>query len=260
MPLAEMFPRVPAEELEAARVAVGHASDASVGYNLLLIEGGGERILIDTGVGKGDLLGHLAVAGVTPEQIDRVVITHGDGDHIGGLGSFGRARFVMTPQAWELWTSPDGLARMVHEFVNLFQGIRPEADLVASSTQRGRHGRKTLPNLADRVDLIDPETEFGPGLRLVPSPGHRSDHTAVEVTSEEGVLLHVVDGIRHPLQADYPDWTSFIDSYPEQTAASNRALLERAVEREALLFGAHLPFPGLGRVRSAGEGWEWVDP
>jgi glyoxylase-like metal-dependent hydrolase (beta-lactamase superfamily II) len=260
MPLAEMFPRVPAEELEAARVAGGHASDAPVGYNLLLIEGGDERILIDTGVGNGELLGHLAAAGVEPAQIDRVVITHHDGDHIGGMDAFGRARFVMTPQAWELWTSPDGLSRMVHEFVSLFQGVRPESDLIASSTQRGRHGRETLPNLADRVDLIDPETDFGPGLRLVPSPGHRSDHTVVEVASEGEVLLHVVDGIRHPLQAAHPDWTSFIDSYPERTAASNRALLERAAERGALLFGAHLPFPGLGRVRSAGEGWEWIDP
>lgn len=264
MEMAQLFPRVPPAELRAALAASGADPEIPVGYSCLLIDSGEGRVLIDTGGGSGELLDNLASAGYAPDDIDRVVITHGDGDHIGGIGSFGRARFVMTPLAWELWTGEVERRRMVDEFVELFRGSRSPAELAATAEQRERYGREVLPALAERVELVEPEVEFAPGMRLVAAPGHRSDHTAVEIESEGELLLHVVDGIRHALQATHPGWTSYIDSYPEQVAQTNRRLLARAAEREALVFGAHLPFPALGRVRSApaagDSGFVWDDP
>jgi len=34
-------------------------------------------------------------------------------------------------------------------------------------------------------------------------------------------------------------------------------LLSMAVEQQALVFGSHLPFPGVGRVVPQGAGWLW---
>ncbi len=53
-----------------------------------MIEGFEKTILFDTGTSGPILLNNLAVLGFDPSQIDTVIISHGDWDHIGGLWSF----------------------------------------------------------------------------------------------------------------------------------------------------------------------------
>lgn len=84
-----------------------------------------------------------------------------------------------------------------------------------------------------------------------------SDHSAVEIASQGETLLHVVDAIRHPVQVANPEWASFIDSLPAQIGPTNRLLLDRAVDKQATVFGAHLAFPALGRVEETDEAWRW---
>src|SRR6202022_5122614 len=61
--------------------------------NMLVVDTGRERILVDNGFGEtlgptfGSFRGldpHLQRAGITPESIDLVVTSHGHLDHIGG--------------------------------------------------------------------------------------------------------------------------------------------------------------------------------
>ncbi len=83
-------------------------------------------VLIDTGVGndkhrasnpiwhlrRGTFLDDLAAAGVTPEQVDVVVITHMHVDHVGWntrlvdgawLPTFPNARYVFPGEEWAFW-------------------------------------------------------------------------------------------------------------------------------------------------------------
>src|SRR5258707_9057636 len=62
--------------------------------NILVVDTGAERILVDTGFGEKlgpsfgtfpGLQANLRRAGITPESIDLVVISHGQLDHIRGL-------------------------------------------------------------------------------------------------------------------------------------------------------------------------------
>lgn len=60
----------------------------------------------------------------------------------------------------------------------------------------------------------------------------------------------------------HPDWTVAFDTNEAQAAASRKQLLAKAAADRTRLFGYHLPFPGLGRVRADGRGqgggYEWL--
>ena len=53
--------------------------------NAYLISSGKTRVLIDAGLSAREITRRLALAGLTPSDLDGVVITHEHSDHVGGL-------------------------------------------------------------------------------------------------------------------------------------------------------------------------------
>ena len=96
-------------EAEFRRMAGGDAAAASV--NTFLLKMDGKYILADTGNGgtKGSMLKNLKKAGVAPEQIEAVLLTHMHGDHIGGLvdesgkAVFPRAKLYISVPECDYW-------------------------------------------------------------------------------------------------------------------------------------------------------------
>jgi len=87
--------------------------------NILVVDTGRERILVDSGFGEklgpsfGSFPGleaNLRRAGIAPESIDLVVTSHGHLDHIGGFVTkagalaFPKAQFVFFDTEWNYWT------------------------------------------------------------------------------------------------------------------------------------------------------------
>ena len=124
-------------------------------YPSLVIDTGRERVLVDTGAGNlapttGQLLPDLRAAGIEPESIDIVVITHGHADHIGGIVTadgklaFPRASYVMWSTEWDFWTStPDLSALHIPDFIRQallrVGGAQPAAaGRTGGATHRGR--------------------------------------------------------------------------------------------------------------------------
>ena len=150
---------------------------------------------------------------------------------------------------------------MVKEIISLIRKSLSPEDLEARAQWRRDFFLKLLPRIQERLKPVAFEQEFLPGIKLFDATGHRSDHSGVEIMGGGQTLLHVVDSFRHPLQLHY-DWASFIDSYPSRLIQSNKQIVKRALQNEALLFGSHLSFPGLVQLRQTNEGleWHWVRP
>jgi phosphoribosyl 1,2-cyclic phosphodiesterase len=58
--------------------------------NALVVEAGGTRVLLDCGFGPRNLALRLARAGLVPEDIDAILVTHEHADHLGGVAACAR--------------------------------------------------------------------------------------------------------------------------------------------------------------------------
>ncbi|WP_373506408.1 MBL fold metallo-hydrolase [Thiocapsa sp.] len=68
--------------------------------NATLVESAGCRVLVDNGFSLRELYRRLSAAGVEPDSIDVLLLTHEHGDHVKGVRSFARRHRV------EVWTTP----------------------------------------------------------------------------------------------------------------------------------------------------------
>jgi glyoxylase-like metal-dependent hydrolase (beta-lactamase superfamily II) len=223
-------------------------------YPCLVINTGQHRVLIDTGAGDlapttGKLQQNLKQAGIRPEDIDTVILTHGHLDHIGGAvdaqgkPAFPKARYVMWKTEWEFWTHDPDISSL--PIPDLFK------QLILASTQ------KNLPPLQDRLELIDQETEIVPGIRAIAAPGHTPGHMAVAISSKGEQLWHLADTVAHPIHLEQPDWHLAFDMSPEETVATRYRLLQQAADSKAMVLLTHFPAPGLGHIIPNGERWQW---
>jgi len=236
-----------AERMLAAFRAL--SAPLTFGRNILLLDIGDKRVLIDSGMGQSDpadpghLLDRLREENITPESINTVVITHYHQDHIGGLldragnPTFPKARLVVPGQEHAYWMSEDILA-----------GLDP------SDAARLR---QTFAAYAGRLTLMDDTADIEPGIHYVPAVGHSPGHRAVHIESGEARLLHIVDAIHMPIQLNALDAAPFDWQQPDVAMETRRALLARAESENLLLMAYHFPFPGLGCVQRRGELLAW---
>lgn len=94
-----------------------------------LVQSAGSTILVDTGLDDDRLLAGLAAAGVEPDAVDTVVLTHTHGDHYRSVHLLPNARVLASgPEvnAWRARGSPDKelLARLVPTVTVIAPGVR----------------------------------------------------------------------------------------------------------------------------------------
>jgi glyoxylase-like metal-dependent hydrolase (beta-lactamase superfamily II) len=221
----------------------------------LLIETGGQRVLIDTGIGPtyptpGTLLTALAAEGIDRAAIDVVLFTHLHFDHAtgafdaAGTPVFPNARYLVGRVEYAFWWDEPSLVEL------------PLPDEIKRSL-RGA-AKAALVALQGRIEQVEPGDEVAPGVRVVDAAGHTPGHLAVEATAGGEGLLLVGDAASQPvLHLEHPDWFARPDNWPVRSVESRRRLLDRAAAEDLLVATYHFPFPGLGRVTKAGDGWRW---
>ncbi len=205
-----------------------------------LVNTGSELVLFDTGLGQGGIQSALADAGVTPDQIDVVVITHMHPDHIGGMTTddaptFANARYVTASPEYDFWAAQDAGNRV--------------GDLVAA---------KVTP-LAEKMTFVEDGGEVASGISAVAAYGHTPGHTVYHLESNGQRLVLTADLANHYVWSfAHPEWEVRFDMYKAAATASRRNVLGMLAADKVPMIGYHMPFPAAGFVETRGEGFRFV--
>lgn len=208
--------------------------------NFLLIDTGDKYILVYAGLGEaylptaGKLLAHLKTQGISSDDIDTVVITHGHMDHIGGLSNdgiptFPNAEYIIRKDEWDSW---------VHN-------------------SNSKEYEKLIP-LKDHIVLITQDIEVVPGIHLVHTPGHTAGHLSLSICSGGKYLLVASDILNDPITLKRLPSYIRAEMSPEQGLETRKRFLQDALDKSALLFVCHYPFPGLGHITKEDFIWKWL--
>jgi glyoxylase-like metal-dependent hydrolase (beta-lactamase superfamily II) len=247
----------PAALAEAGAVEGFDPEGIVLGIHPLLVETGGQRVLLDAGLGSGEpsgtLLASLAAEGIAPEEIDVVLITHMHGDHFGGaLDAAGKlvfphARHLINAAEYEFWSAGPSLAELAipDEFKDVFR--QASVDVLRALDGTGK------------LEQIAPGDEIAPGVTVLDAKGHTPGQLAVEVSSDSEGLIHIVDVAHVPqIHLTHPDWFMAADNWPAWSVTTRQLLFDRAADENLLVATYHFPFPGLGRVTKDEIGWIWT--
>ena len=181
----------------------------------------------------------LQAAGVAPEAVTHLVITHAHGDHFNGLTrESGGVDRPIYPNALHYLGRGD------------WEMIQPQlAD--PQSLQSRTLGAVARAGL---LQLVDSEMEILPGIRILPAPGESPGHQIVRIETDGEILYHVGDLYHHEVEVVRPEWACH---WAEATAhnVSRAAFLSAAIPENARVLASHIE--GFGRIRAVGEGMVW---
>lgn len=167
--------------------------DAPLGmsYYVWVVRGGHAPVVIDTGFTASvarrrnrprlaDPVALLDRAGVGPDEVRDVVLTHLHYDHVGNVAAFPRARFWIQQREWDFWRGP--LARR-----SAYARLVERADL----SLLGRLERK------GRLVLVDGDASVDEGLSLHLVGGHSPGLQVVRVALADGPLVLAGDAAHY---------------------------------------------------------------
>jgi glyoxylase-like metal-dependent hydrolase (beta-lactamase superfamily II) len=224
----------------------GHVNAFTVntGSKLYLIDAGGPAAFIPS---LGRFSAGLAAAGIAPEQVDQVLLTHLHVDHIAGLTDtngqavFPNAGLTMLAEEHAFWTAPGFLEN----------GPEPLKPLIAAA-------QAAVAAYADRLTLLSGEAEAAPGITTLPIPGHTPGMTGYRITSGDRQLLMWGDTVHIPaLQFAHPDWHVAFDTDGPTAVTSRAKVLDMVTADRIPVLGSHLPFPGHGHVLKSGSAYAY---
>jgi len=250
-----LVPNAPVERVRAALGAVQLSVDTfKAPYTFVAVNTGGKLGLIDTGSDSQYLAGvdagarSLAGAGINRAAVDVVVLSHFHPDHVYGLtGRDGRPLYpnaeVLMPEAELAMVRDDGMiGRLATEAFRTF----------------ATNARVKLAAYGARVRPYKNGDEVLPGVTAMSTPGHSPGHMSFLLASEGRQVLHLVDALTFPaLFVRHPHWHFVLDMDGGLAEATRLRVLDQVVAEELLVMGYHFPFPAVGRIASAGEGYEF---
>jgi glyoxylase-like metal-dependent hydrolase (beta-lactamase superfamily II) len=240
------------EDVAAVLSSAGQPTDKlALSIQPLLVKTADKVLLFDTGAGTnfgpgaGKLGETMAAAGIDPNSVTDIFISHVHGDHVGGLvngqggAAFPNATVHISKPEWDYLTKlkPEAAKEI---------GVSDQAKLVAAVTPK--------------VDAFTPGADLVPGVvKAVEIKGHTPGHSGYQISSGSDSVLYVGDSMHHfVISVQKPEWTMAYDGDKKTGAASRAALIEKLATDGQRVFAVHFPFPGIGKIEKQGDKFVWV--
>ncbi len=242
------------EDLAALRaksfIAAGKSFPAYV--NGFLIDTGTRLTLVDTGgAGYGPTLGNLAAnlaaAGISPDHIDDVILTHAHPDHASGLLDndgervFKKANLRLSKMELDYWFD-DGKKNGKNK--DAFESAQKNIGAYRSGGQ---------------IETFALGNDIGNGISSVALPGHTPGHSGIRVSDGSDQLLIWADLVHVPaVQFEYPAQTVSFDVDADLARQSRLKTFDEVAADKIRVAGMHLCFPGVGHVVKKDARYEFM--
>jgi glyoxylase-like metal-dependent hydrolase (beta-lactamase superfamily II) len=202
-----------------------------LGNDPILIQFDGHNMLLETGLGRGKLTEKqirnygvekeseveacLEGLGLSPADIDTVIMTHMHFDHACGLtvpengtfrSAFPNARMIVSQIEWNEMREP-------------------------TLRTKGTYMRENWESIVDQVVTIDKEWSYGP-LTLVHTGGHSNGHCILIIEDDQETAIHMADIL--PTHAHQNVlWVLAFDDYPMDSISAKQKWITYGVEKNA---------------------------
>ena len=210
-----------------------------MGLNCLLIQSPTANVLVDTGAGSkrldkfrdayglngNKLIRELKKLGLTPRDIDVVILTHLHFDHGGGctkldrsgniVPTFPKATYMVQKECWKEAMDPNERG----------EGSFIEDDFIPL-------------NEKGMLTLLDGDREIVPGVMVKVTNGHSHGHQIVLVEGGSERIAYLGDLIPTPYHLSLTYIAAF-DQSPNDTLAQKRNVLNMAVQGGWMLIFGH---------------------
>lgn len=206
----------------------------SIAVHAILVKGKGSTVLIDTGYGLL-LFENLEKLGIAPEDVNRVLLTHMHGDHIGGMFRDGMKAFpnvevVLSGKEYAYWKETDDTGAL-----------------------------KVLSEYSEKIIIMEPlavGSDTRDGILPVAAYGHTPGHI-MYLLQDGGERLLIWGDVTHAMtvQMPHPEISIIYDLDPGMARTSRLEVLEYVAREGIPVVGMHIPVPGTGTVSRNGTGY-----
>ena len=196
-------------------------------YYIWVIKGGGETIVVDTGLGLTFAKEHksnnyvnpvdiLARIGVQGNSVKKIVLTHMHYDHVGGMEmfpqAFPEAVFYLQKKEYDFWIKNPVAKKAPFAMFSDPLAYKILADMKGT----------------ERLRLVDGDQTIAPGVELMLTPGHTVGLQAVAVNTIRGSAIVASDNahIAKSFETDFPsslitDLVAWMHTYDKLRAKSS---------------------------------------
>ena len=247
-PQPTFAPEVPKAKFDVESKKLHLSTDAvDLAINIMLVKTPNRTILIDAGMGKhfgdsqGKLLENLISAGISPDAITDILITHAHRDHIGGLVTnddriiFPNAQYHISNEEYGFWMSDNP------DFSN---------SKLSSAVIKGTVAftKKILHTIDKKIVIFNSGDTLFSIIKTELAAGHTPGHTVYTISSEGKSIKNIVDVFHTTLMVSEPEWGVSFDVNFELGIQTRKKVLQECFINQTLVMSSHLPWPGLGYI------------